>query len=172
MESTPSPKITCGIGGHHSPVMQNDEWLTPPELLKPLGVFDLDPCSPVVRPWPTADNHFTKEDDGLSKPWVGRVWCNPPYGKHAAIWLQRLAEHPGGGIALTFARTETEMWFKWVWSKASAILFIKGRLHFHHVDGRRAPANSGAPSALIGYGTFEAQVLRRCGIRGALWFPS
>ena len=32
----------------------NGEWLTPPYVLDALGEFDLDPCSPVVRPWDTA----------------------------------------------------------------------------------------------------------------------
>ena len=36
-----------------------DEWLTPPEITTDLGPFDLDPCSPIKRPWPTAENHYT-----------------------------------------------------------------------------------------------------------------
>ena len=58
-----------------------DEWLTPPEIVKSLGEFDLDPCSPIERPWDTAKNHFTINDNGLIQNWFGRVWCNPPYGK-------------------------------------------------------------------------------------------
>ena len=27
-----------------------DEWLTPLEIIRALGEFDLDPCSPVRRP--------------------------------------------------------------------------------------------------------------------------
>jgi len=140
------------IGGHHSPKMKKDEWLTPPPLVKSLGVFDLDPCSPVKRPWDTAKKHYTIEDDGLAKPWKGRVFCNPPYGLEAAAWLKKLASH-GDGIALIFARTETAMFFDHVWAKADAVLFLRGRLHFHHVDGTRAPANSGAPSCLVAYGS-------------------
>lgn len=154
------------IGGHHSPVALKDEWLTPPYILAALGEFDLDPCSPINRPWPTAEAHYTILDDGLKQPWRGRVWCNPPYGLEAAKWLDRLADH-GDGIALVFARTETAMFFEHVWGKASALLFIRGRLHFHHVDGTRAGANSGAPSVLIAYGASNAQVLRDCGIAGA-----
>lgn len=154
------------IGGHQSAAMGKDEWLTPPEVLRALGAFDLDPCSPIRRPWDTAREHLTALDDGLSKPWRGRVWCNPPYGAEAARWLARLADH-GDGIALIFARTETAAWVEHVWAKASAILFIAGRLHFHHVDGRRAAANSGAPSALVAYGEANAQALRSCGIAGA-----
>lgn len=155
-----------GMGGHQSARMKNDEWLTPPAIIEKLGTFDLDPCSPIKRPWPTASDHFTVEDDGLSRQWFGRVWMNPPYGAEAARWMERMAAH-GQGIALIFARTETSMFFDWVWPKASALLFIKGRLHFHYVDGRRADANSGAPSVLISYGEQDAITLSKCGIPGA-----
>lgn len=155
------------IGGHQSARMKNDEWLTPPELLRKLGSFDLDPCSPVARPWSTADRHYTVLDDGMRQEWNGRVWLNPPYGLEASKWLKRLADH-GNGIALIFARTETEMFFEHVWNAATALLFIKGRLHFHYVDGRRAAANSGAPSVLVAYGQENAEWLRDSGIDGQM----
>jgi len=47
----------------------NDECLTPPELVKSLGVFDLDPCQPVNPPFYHAENGFNVNDDGLSKSW-------------------------------------------------------------------------------------------------------
>lgn len=153
------------IGGHQSPAMLKDEWLTPPEIISALGPFDIDPCSPVVRPWDTALRHYTMHDDGLKQPWDGRVWCNPPYGQECARWLARLVDH-GCGTALVFARTETRMFFDWVWPRAHAVLFIEGRLHFHHVDGRRAPANAGAPSVLIAYGKDDSDKLMTSGIRG------
>lgn len=139
------------LSGHQSPVMGKDEWLTPPEILGPLGEFDLDPCSPVNRPWDTARTHYTIEDDGLSKPWHGRVWCNPPFGREAVKWLRRMVKH-GNGVALIPARTETAMFFEVVWGVAHSVLFIKGRPHFHHVSGERALFNSGAPICLIAYG--------------------
>jgi hypothetical protein len=36
----------------------NDTWLTPPTIIQSLGEFDLDPCSPINRPWNTAKNHY------------------------------------------------------------------------------------------------------------------
>lgn len=139
------------IGGHESHRMGKDEWLTPPAIIKALGPFDLDPCAPVRRPWPMAAQHYTIEDDGLARPWAGFVWCNPPYGAETGRWLEKLANHDHG-IALVFARTETQMFVDQVWKRASALLFLHGRLHFHHVDGTRAKGNSGAPSVLVGYG--------------------
>jgi len=147
------------LSGHQSARMKNDEWLTPPEILKPLGDFVLDPCAPIKRPWPTALHHFTIAEDGLSKEWTGRVWCNPPFGSEAAKWLAKLAEH-GNGIALIPARTETRMFFEHVWPKATAVCFVKGRPHFHYVDGTRAPFNSGAPICLVAYGIENAETLK------------
>jgi hypothetical protein len=143
--------------------MINDEWLTPPEIVRACGEFDLDPCAPVVRPWDTAAHHFTVEDDGLEQPWTGRVWCNPPFGREAIKWLRRMVEH-GNGIALIPARTETVMFYECVWGAADAVLFIQGRPHFHYVDGRRAAANSGAPICLVAYGLHNVSALERSGL--------
>ena len=158
-----------GIGSHQSAKMMKDEWLTPPELIEVLGPFDLDPCAPVHRPWDTARHHFTIQDDGLKQEWFGRVWCNPPYGKHLGHWLRKCWQY-GNAMALIFARTETEAFFRNVWERADAVFFKKGRLHFYHVTGRKARANSGAPSVLVAYGSENVEVLKTCSIRGKLLF--
>ena len=159
--------MKTGMGSHQQTVMKNDEWLTPPSLIKALCIFDLDPCSPIQRPWDTADHHYNQLEDGLNAPWFGRVWCNPPYGLEAILWLRRLADY-GNGIALIFARTETVMFFDQVWDKADSILFLKGRLFFHYVDGTQAKANAGAPSCLIAYGKENTRALLNSGIPGKL----
>lgn len=151
------------LSAHQSSRMKNDEWLTPPEILRPLGAFDLDPCAPIVRPWETASRHYTIKENGLSHEWTGRVWCNPPFGREAVIWLRRMAEH-GNGIALIPARTETAMFYECVWPVAHAVLFVRGRPHFHYVDGRRAPFNSGAPICLVAYGANNVQPLLDSGL--------
>ena len=154
-----------GIGGHQNPVMGKDEWLTPRLLIWALGEFDLDPCSPINRPWATAKKHFTRIDNGLIQPWEGRVWLNPPYGKETHEWMKRLADHQFG-TALIFARTETDMFFETVWDLATAVLFLRGRLSFHHVDGSRAAHNSGGPSVLVAYGEHDAERLSKSGLAG------
>jgi hypothetical protein len=156
------------IGGHQSPKMDSDVWLTPPDILSALGDFDLDPAACVEpRPWPTAKQHYTIHDNGLKKPWHGRVWLNPPYGGPSVVgpWMRRMAHH-NHGTALIFARTETAVFFDTVWRKASALLFIEGRLFFHYPDGRRAKNNSGGPSVLIAYGDSDAALLKRSGLNG------
>lgn len=142
-----------------------DEWLTPPEIIKALGDFDLDPCAPIVRPWSTATRHYTIEDNGLIQPWEGRIWCNPPYGNETGKWLARMAEH-GNGIALIFARTETGNFFRYIWPTAQGVMFLKGRLVFYHVDGTRPQNSAGAPSCLVAYGTENARILKESGLSG------
>lgn len=149
---------------HQSTVGKNDEWLTPPEIIDALGPFDLDPCAPVVRVWPTARKHYTMEDDGLSREWEGRVWCNPPFNRfERPEWMRRVAEH-GNAIMLIPAACETEAFFSHVWEKADAVLFLKGRPHFHFVDGERAKMNCGTAICLVAYGRQNAERLSRSGL--------
>jgi DNA N-6-adenine-methyltransferase Dam len=149
-------------------------WLTPPEIIEAVGPFDLDPCAAIDQPWSTATLQFTVEDDGFTREWHGLAWCNPPFGPDAEKWLTRMAEH-GNGIALCPARTETRWFVENVWQTADAVLFLHGRPHFHHPDGTRGKANSGAPICLIAYGEMAVKRLRTCGLKGSLverWQPT
>jgi hypothetical protein len=156
--------------------------MTPPAILDALGPFDLDPCAPLDAPWPTAARHFTVDIDGLAQQWDGRVWLNPPYtSATVGRWMERMAEHDHG-TALIFARTETDIFFRHVWERAHAVLFLRGRLHFHAGEdmvlertagppislakGQRAPFNGGAPSVLIAYGATDAEILAFSQIAG------
>ena len=140
------------------------EWLTPPELVKCLGVFDLDPCTPINNPFFHAKNNYTTLDDGLKKEWFGRVYLNPPYGRGMELWLEKLKFH-GNGIALIFARTETKCFFEHIWNDADAVLFVKGRIRFYHVSGVQG-GTPGSPSVFIAYGKENANTLKTCGIEG------
>jgi DNA N-6-adenine-methyltransferase (Dam) len=143
---------------------ENDEWLTPPPLIEALGEFDLDPCAPVKRPWEMAKNHYTFEDNGLNKEWVGRVFLNPPYGSFTKHWIQKAATH-GNCIALIFNRSDTKLFHEYVFPNATAILHLKGRIKFHHVNGIQADS-SGSPSVLIAFDDHNARVLKDCQLKG------
>jgi len=152
-----------GIGGFHKPNSTNVEWFTPKWITDELGPFNLDPCSSTKRPWDTAKEHYTEQ--GLEKEWFGNVWLNPPYNKSTKAWLKKLAEH-GTGVALVFARTETQIYFPWVWEYATGILFLKNRLHFHYWNGVIAKGNCGGPHCLIAYGFACNSRLKRSTING------
>lgn len=164
------PEITPqrAMGSHQSARAGSHTWLTPPDILAALGPFDLDPCAcPLPRPWASAATMWTREDGPLQRQWFGRVWLNPPFGPKPTVtaFMRRLADH-GRGTALLFARTETELFFETVWNRATAVLFLEGRPHFHFQDGRRAKANSGAPVVLIAYGDDDATRLQSGGVPG------
>ena len=140
------------------------DWLTPPDLVKKLGEFDLDPCSPINPPFVHAKNNFTVKENGLNKIWFGRVYMNPPYGKGMEMWIEKLKNH-GNGIALIFARTETKVFFNFIWDYADAVLFVKGRIKFFNLEGKQVSI-PGAPSVFIAYGKENAKALKESGIEG------
>jgi hypothetical protein len=59
------------------------------------GIIDLDPCADPQRRV-KARRHFTLVEDGLSEPWYGTVWLNPPYSD-TTTWLQHLHQYYAAG---------------------------------------------------------------------------
>jgi hypothetical protein len=97
-----------------------------------LGEIDLDPCSNPGAPNVEARQRFTKDDNGLSREWHGRVYMNPPYGRQIEAWIEKLCAECECGrlieaIALLPARTDTQ-WFKRL--RNYPCCFIEGRLTF------------------------------------------
>ncbi len=152
------------LGSHQKCVGDSQNWITPKFIIDALGPFDLDPCAADPRPWDCAIVNWS--EGGLDLGWSGCVWLNPPFDRYeVGKWVSKLAEH-GNGIALLHARTEAE-WFRPVWHKASAMLFLFDRLHFHYPDGSRAKANSGAPVCLVAFGKICFNRLRKSDLKGA-----
>lgn len=165
---------------HEPPRGGEWEWYTPPEIFQALGeTFDLDPASPLNgTAWlhVPAARFLTARENGIAAPWQGFVWLNPPYGRDIGLWMERLRLHPGGGIALTFARTDTSWWHRHVAGAASRLLFIRGRVRFLG-PGLKADAQgqrvfrTPAPSVMIGYGARAARALGRARRLGMLARP-
>lgn len=114
---------------------ESPEWYTPPHIIEAvvavLGTIDLDPCADDLLGIP-AESYFTKEDDGLVREWLGRVFLNPPYGDVIDEWIAKLrVEHERGNvdeaIALVPSRTDT-VWFGRL--RDYPRCFIRGRLKF------------------------------------------
>jgi hypothetical protein len=146
---------------HQKPIGDEDEWLTPPSIWKPLGPFDLDPCASIIQPWEIAPKCYTIRDDGFRQVWTGRVWCNPPFNKFKRPhWMQRMAEH-GNGCLLVPAATETDAFFKCVWDhpNTKAVCFLRKRPHFCFTNGKTAVFNSGTAMVIVAYSAFDAQKL-------------
>lgn len=154
---------------HHAAPGATDEHYTPPELFEAMGVeFDLDPCQPETgRAFLSVPcrRFLTKADDGLSKPWDGFVWLNPPFGARNGVvpWLDRFVHH-GNGVALVNALTSSG-WFHDFAPKMDALLFPKGKTKFVRPDGTRgmSPANGVALMAVGGLGVAALRNAARIG---------
>lgn len=97
----------------------SDDYYTPAWVFETMGLtFDLDVCAPPSGiPWIPATRYYSKEDDGLSSPWSGRVWMNPPYSG-ASLWVDRFIEHGNGVCLLPFSKSG---WFQRLWACADAV---------------------------------------------------
>ena len=88
------------------------EWYTPPEIIQLvkdlLGTIHIDPASSDrAQQWINAQTYYTSRDNGLTKPWRGNVWLNPPYGSPnrkqgnhgVTAWCEKaIAEYERGNI--------------------------------------------------------------------------
>lgn len=109
------------------------EWATPRTLYATLNAefnFDFDPC-----PLGGTENGLAT----LFQSWNGRrVFCNPPYGRGLAKWLERGLE-ADLAVFLVPARTDTRWFHDIVLPKAAEIRFLTGRLYFGDAEDKRAP---------------------------------
>lgn len=138
------------------------DWWTPKYIFDWLGeTYDLDVSAPEGGvPWLPCRQYITEKIDGLRVPWTGYVWCNPPYGKHTPNWLERMAAH-NNGMALVFARTDTDWFHSYVAPAASGILFLKGRVKFVDGKGITGGGGAGCGSMLVAYGERAFRSLNR-----------
>lgn len=135
---------------------KDDEWYTPAKYIESarevLGRIDLDPASnDFANKTVKADRYFTEESNGLEQEWYGNIWMNPPYS--TALLSQfadkLISSNFSQAIVLVNNATETA-WFEKMISKASAIVFHKGRIRFVKRDGEHGAPLQG--QAFIYYG--------------------
>jgi len=129
-----------------------DEWETPRLLFDELdhifGGFTLDPCATPENA--KCSQFFTRADDGLSKPWAGKVFMNPPYGRAIGKWVRKAWEESLTGtlvVCLLPARVDTRWWHQY--AHKGHVYFLQGRLRFG-VARNSAPF----PSAIVTFGKF------------------
>jgi phage N-6-adenine-methyltransferase len=110
------------------------EWSTPDrffEIFNQEFAFGTDVCATEENA--KCRHFFTKEDDGLSKDWIGTCWMNPPYGREIQQWVRKARESSQRGatvVCLLPARTDTRWFHDECMAYASDIRFIRGRLKF------------------------------------------
>jgi phage N-6-adenine-methyltransferase len=119
-----------------------DDWLTPLPYIDAaraaLGDIDTDPAScDFAQSKIKAAQFFTKENDGLTHSWSGRVFLNPPFSR-VPDFLGKLlseieAERVTAAIMLTNSNTDAA-WFHKAAAAASAFCLTRGRVKFERGD--------------------------------------
>jgi len=109
-----------------------------------MGGIDLDPAScEAANTWIMANRYYTIDQDGLSLPWYGRVWLNPPYsftnGKsNQDAWSYRLAtEYRSGAVSEGMLLVKAALGYKWfegLWD-SWPVCFVRERLSFVMPNG-------------------------------------
>ena len=95
---------------------------------------------------------YTVKDDGLTRPWFGRIWLNPPYGRHAPKFIAKFtAEYRSGVVTaaclLLATHHMTSKWFAALYDFAPLACLPEDRLRFS--DTKRVAHGS----VLLGIGT-------------------
>lgn len=148
------------------------EWYTPPEIIRSLGEFDLDPCTSEIayKLNHSAKNYYTKKDDGLSKKWFGRIWLNPPYDQPLiSHFVKKMAQH-GNGIALLYNRCDNKLFCDVVFPTMDSIFFIHGRIRFYRPNGVIG-GSPGCGSILVAWGKENTKSIENSRLKGTILKP-
>lgn len=130
----------------------SDDWATPPDVFARIsaiyGPFDLDACCRTETA--KVEAFYTKEHDGLTAPWHGRVWVNPPYSD-PGTWLRKaIAEVTEGRatrvVLLLPAATDTG-WYHDLVIPHADVVPVRGRVRF--LGWRGVPVGSPKGGSVI-----------------------
>ena len=114
---------------------KNDELYTPKYIFDALNVeFDLDVCAPHEGPLhtPTKRHICACCGDGLTDPWEGFIFMNPPYSKPAP-WIDKFIEH-GNGIAV-LPMNGNGKWVRTIWNSEARTILMPPNVPFINREG-------------------------------------
>lgn len=131
--------------------VKSNEWYTPSVYIEAarrvMGSIDLDPAScELANRTVRAAHYYTERENGLTLPWAGRIWLNPPFGRVNGSGASKIkmftsklideykAGHVTQAILLSTVQTNST-WFQLLWDYP--LCFLSRRLHFNKfVNGR------------------------------------
>lgn len=116
--------------------LTTDDWYTPRWIFEAAALtFDMDvaaPMDPEARTVP-ARRYLTAVEDGLTTPWEGLVWCNPPYSG-STPWVECWAGHDRGLILVPAVKSR---WIGTLLMAADAVTMLT--VEFHRPGGEIVP---------------------------------
>lgn len=159
---------------------RRDDWGTPRDLFDSLNSvfnFDVDLAADPTNALCTdycsvedGDNGFFDCSSKVFEHLIDRwCWCNPPYSdQYGGLpkWITEIRERVPKALVLIPAAPGNQWWHRVVWSNASSITFIRGRLQFEGAPqgaqfdsvllavGRNASVNAAEIRKLVEFGVF------------------
>lgn len=140
-----------------------------------MGAIDLDPASCWhANQTVEARGYYTRSDDGLSLPWRGRVWLNPPYDNLAPRFFRKFCEEYLRGeilmaCLLLGVHHLTTHWFQETAAFPVILCLPAGRLKFTGRLSHGNPPMHG--SAILGVGVNPGLFAAEFGQFGMVWEP-
>lgn len=139
-----------------TPVNERDEWRTPPWLFEWLDDrFDFHIDLAATPENALCSSFRTKGHSALEETWhefdhATRGWCNPPYS-NIDPWVEKAIHEQQHGFltVMVFPSPNGEDRFAKVFSHASEIIDIVGRVHFLRPDGTPCNQNTRGTSVYI-----------------------
>lgn len=138
----------------------NDDLRTPAWVYQPLQPFDLDPCAGKVTEIAKMNYRLEDWDDGLTNPWSGFVWCNPPFSQKEK-WIERMQWHNNGLLLLP--ERGSAPWFGPLAEHCGHYFVLGMKINF--IGG---PSSNNLGSVLFPFGDTALQRLRDSGLPGHL----
>jgi len=158
-----------------SRVTTGDDWYTPEEYMPCIraalgGRIDLDPASHVIaNQLVEASKFFTRDQNGLTQPWAGRVYLNPPFSSWPQ-WVTKVLSEASGLEAIVMlgaARTLTAQYFEPLLRRADAFCVISGRIPFWGIATASASPTDG--HFLLYIGGDVSQFVKATSCLGKVW---
>ena len=134
----------------------SDDYYTPPSIFEALNLqFDLDVAGPPGGvPWIPATKTLTVVDDGLATPWIGRVWCNPPF-TNIPPWADKLIQHNN---AIAIFGISKSKWCRKVWEAADGIILLPDLKYIRHCGKKVSIMPT---TMLVGFGADNVKAMRQ-----------
>ena len=143
---------------HVQSIGKNDEWETPRDIYQMAVLWAA--TQPKLDVAASAQNtkcrdFMTAGIDALTQEWTSDWWCNPPYSKVAEFikhGIEQSRKHGVRGIFLTYAKTDTKWWHKYVEEYEDVYYrFVKGRIRFLKDGVPQGPAPYPSVILRVGY---------------------
>jgi len=100
----------------------------------------------------SSDELLYPSQDGLSHPWLGRVWLHPPVHGKTAKWINKLiAEYDSGRVleaVLLVTPSAGSKWFQKL-TRLFLVCFPDERILFLDAQGRPQPRPMAMPSSIL-----------------------